>query len=269
MGTLWGEYLLFGRLRDEALRTQTLDMENVGWAYPTLLLPLTGFIIKSRHLKLGYVPPADQDVASYINLMITNPRGGIPIFKSYIPINFLPSNRPEANKIVRRILDLQENGRGVGGENAFAYLLGELIDNVYEHSEFQNAMVMAQRYKNKGFVEVSFYDDGVTIPGSLHRAGLSYATDVEAIEDAVKGKSSKEGGRGYGLRTNVRMCTDSNGLKGRVLIVSGQGAVGYSLNKSGKYLYNLGKGSYPLDGTLISMRIPYPAEEVDVHEFTT
>jgi hypothetical protein len=267
---LWKEYKGFADLREVAQATGVLDMQNINWAYPTLLLPLTGFLLKSGGSKLGYRPPADENVASYISLMIENPRRDVAPFKSYIPNNFLPARKSEADKVFRRILDLQDNGKGIGGQSAFAYLVGELIDNIYQHSEFDNAMVMAQRYGGKKFVEVSFYDDGLTIPGSLRKVGFEYANDLDAIEDAINGKSSKpELERGYGLGTNVRMCTDQKGLRGNVLVVSGHGAVGYSFEKSGQYLYNLGESSYVLDGTLISIRIPYLAEEVNVHDFTT
>jgi len=73
---------------------------------------------------------------------------------------------------------------------------------------------------------------------------------------------------GYGLGTNVRMCTDIEGLGGKVLVVSGHGAFEYSLEKSEQRLYNLGETSYILDGTLISIRIPYQSKKVNVYDFT-
>jgi hypothetical protein len=128
---------------------------------------------------------------------------------------------------------------------------------------------MAQRYSKKGFVEVAFFDDGITIPGSLRKAGFNYSKDLDAIKDAVNGKSSKENyERGYGLNTNVRMCTDVNGLGGRVLVVSGRGAFEYCSEESEQRLYNLRESPYSLNGTLISVRIPYPAKEVNIYEFT-
>jgi len=66
---------------------------------------------------------------------------------------------------------------------------------------------------------------------------------------------------------SIRMCTDIDGLGGKVLVVSGRGAFEYCLVKSEQSLYNLGESLYSLDGTLISIRIPYPTKEVSVYDF--
>jgi len=267
--SMWPEYRKFANLRAGTRTTGQLDMSDVDWVYPTTLLPLTGFLMASKGSELRYRPPSDDDVADYIRLMIENPSRDRPPRKSYIPNNFLPRNQADAGSILNRIMKLQNEGRGIGGQSALAYLIGELTTNIYEHSEFKNAMVMAQRYEKKGFVEITFYDDGITIPGSLRKAGFNYPTDLDAIKDAANGKSSKEAlERGYGLGTNVRMCTDIDGLGGKVLVVSGRGAFEYCLQKSEQCLYSLGEGFYSLDGTLISTRIPYPSKEVSVYDFT-
>jgi len=267
--SMWPEYRKFADLRREARATGILNMGDVDWIYPTTLLPLTGFLLASKGRSLRYTPPSDNNVADYIRLMISSPPRNRLTRKSYVPNNFLPRNQADAGAILNRIMKLQDDGQGIGGRTAFAYLIGELTANIYEHSRFMNAMVTAQRYEKRGFVEVSFYDDGMTIPGSLRKAGFPYLTDLDAIKDAVNGRSSKEAyERGYGLGTNVRMCTDIDGLRGKVLVVSGRGAFEYSLKKSEQCLYNLGESSYSLDGTLISTRIPYPSKEVSVYDFT-
>lgn len=266
--SMWPDYRRFADLRKGARTTGLLDMSDVDWVCPTTLLPLTGFLVTSKGGDLRYLPPSDGDVANYIRLMIASSPRDRPPHKSYVSNNFLPRNQANADAILNRVMKLQNDGREIGGQSAFAYLIGELTTNIYEHSEFRNAMVMAQRYQKKGFVEVTFYDDGITIPGSLRKAGFSYDTDLEAIKDAVNGRSSKEElERGYGLGTNVRMCTDIDGLGGKVLVVSGRGAFEYCLVKSEQCLYNLGESLYSLDGTLISIRIPYPTKEVSVYDF--
>jgi len=56
-----------------------------------------------------------------------------------------------------------------------------------------------------------------------------------------------------------------------VLIVSGKGALESWLDMSGKTVtkaYPLEQTIYMLQGTLISIRIPYPAQEVDIYDFT-
>ncbi len=266
--SMWSDYDRFVTLRRDATTSGILDMGDVSWVYPTTLLPLAGFLL-TTHRRLQYKPPQEKGVADYIRLMMSGSSRRKLTGKSYVPSYLLPEKQADASMVFERIMKLQDDGRGVGGRTAFAYLVGELMANIYEHSGFENAIVMAQKYRKKGFVEVSFFDDGITIPGSLRKAGYCYPTDLEAIKDAVNGQSSKAScERGYGLGTNVKMCTDVGGLGGKVLVVSGRGAFEYSSRKSEQCLYNLGESSYSLDGSLISIRIPYPSQEVSIYDFT-
>lgn len=117
----------------------------------------------------------------------------------------------------------------------YTYVIGELMDNIYQHSEFTYASVMAQKYGKKGFIELCFFDNGITIPGSFAKHGKAYPKDghAKAIYDAISGKSTEaDVGRGFGLSTNVDMFRD---IGGEVLIVSGNGAV---------YVNKLGLASY-------------------------
>ena len=115
-------------------------------------------------------------------------------------------------------------------------------------------------------------DDGMTIGGSLRKAGFGGLSDKAAIERVLaEGISAKGAGeRGYGIRTNVSMYT--SGLKGGVLIVSGAGAVELTFSESSGRVsqsnYCLEGSSSTLDGTLISVRIPFPTGEVDIHDYT-
>lgn len=51
-------------------------------------------------------------------------------------------------------------------------------------------------------------------------------------------------------------------------MMSGRGAFEYAQEKSEQRLYNLGESPYSLEGTLISIRIPYMSKEVSVYDFT-
>lgn len=263
---LWPEYSAFCRIRERAQASGTCDLSGERWLYPTKLLALGGFLVATG---TGYIPPQDEDVASYFSLMMSRDPDSRYLGKSYIPIVRLPTRRDDANRVIRRIYELHENGKGVGGRNAFAYMIGELVDNIYEHSRFTNAYLMAQKYEKKGFVEVSFYDDGMTIGRSLRDAGHESPSDHIAIQRAVAGLSAKKSlERGYGLSSNVKLST--NGLNGRMLIVSGSGALESWLDTPGRTVakaYPLEQTIYMLQGTLISIRIPYPAQEVDIYEF--
>ncbi|MBI3033248.1 sensor histidine kinase [Candidatus Woesearchaeota archaeon] len=255
---LVNNYLTFCNYRERATSTKVIDLSSCSWLFPTTLLLLGDFIKKNQTMK--YLPPYNHNVANYVGLV----RGVIKIEelenKSYVPCVQLPNKREKVIDILEFIFKLHKNGKEYGGENVFKYLVSELVDNIYQHSEFHNALVMAQRYDKKGFVEICFFDDGITIPGSFQKAGLIF-NDHEAIVRAVNGLSTKSKDRGYGLSTNLDIFT--KGMNGEVLIVSRAGAlyIGKNLEK----LYIL-KQIYTLEGTLISIRIPLPAPKVDLYE---
>ena len=136
-----------------------------------------------------------------------------------------------------------------------------MIDNIYEHSEFQNAIVMAQRYEQKKFVEICFFDDGIGIPGSFKKKGITIE-DHQTIVKAINGYSTKSEERGYGISSNLRIFTE--GMDGEVLVVSGLGAV--YIGKSLQKVYKL-QDQHQLTGTMISIRISYPAKKVDLHDY--
>ena len=139
------------------------------------------------------------------------------------------------------------------------------VDNIYEHAEASRAYVMAQCYPKKRLIEVSFMDDGMTIPRSLETGtGTKYPAEGghTAILDALQGKSAKAGGeRGFGLRSSVRI---ANALGGEVLIVSGRGAV-VAGPRGHRSVYSL-TPPYGLDGTLVSIRLPESSKKINLYE---
>ena len=120
---------------------------------------------------------------------------------------------------------------------------------------------MAQRYEKKRFVEICFFDDGMTINGSFLRKGMKFS-DSDAIIKALNGLSSKSKERGYGLSSSLNLFV--NGLKGELFIVSGNGAIYYT--KKTQKIYRF-PDKYRLNGTLISVRIPYPAKDVNFYDY--
>ena len=154
----------------------------------------------------------------------------------------------------------KENAYG-GGLNAFSYFIGELIDNIYEHSKFSTAYIMAQKYKKLKFIEICIIDNGISIPGSYEDKNLKL-TDVKALEEALKGLSTKSDERGYGLRTSLRLLTE--GLSANCLIIS-RGA-GLIKDKNDTFIYELEELN-SFSGTLISIRIPYIIKEVNIYDY--
>lgn len=266
---LWREYEEFCSIRHAGKEKGNCDLSNLDWVYPTTLLPLGTFLATSRS---SYTPPKDQGVAEYISIMLRGDAGCTNPARSYVPLVPLPPRNEDEDRVLGLIYKFHDHGRLYGGESVFKYLIAEMVDNVYQHSRFSNAFVMAQRYEKKGFVEIAIIDDGITIGGSLRSAGMRIDDDAQAIVRILNEGISAKGTdtRGYGIRTNARMFTE--GLKGVVLIVSGRGAVELAFSEHDLGVrqnnYHLKQDSSSLNGTLVSVRIPFPSEKVNVHEYT-
>ncbi len=184
---------------------------------------------------------------------------------SSVPIVPLPRNVEQSEAVLKSIYRLYNDGKQIGGTTAFKNLINEMVNNIYEHSAFTNAYLMAQKYPTKGFVDICFCDDGIGIHGSMKKFGMIFDDDFMAIRKAISGTSSKmTEGRGYGLSTNIRMCTE--GFGGQFLVVSGSGAISLSNNESQRQGYKLSEQS-SYSGTIISIRVPFPAPEVNIYEF--
>lgn len=263
---VWDGYTRFCRIRAEAMAAGTCDLTDLGSSCPTIILPLTDFL---RKTKMRWIPPMDARLAECLRTAVGGQAGrfdgGDPC-----PILALPKDSKDIGRVLAKMAELHDGGERYGGRNVFMYLIGELAHNVYDHSGSCNAFMMGQRRDDQQLVEISVFDDGITVGGSLRRAGIILEDDVMAIAMAMNGLSSKgEGRRGYGLRSNVKMCVQ--GLRGRILVVSGNGAIELGPHgtdhENTQDAYSLKENVYHLAGTLVSVRIPFQEKEVDLYEF--
>jgi anti-sigma regulatory factor (Ser/Thr protein kinase) len=254
MPALVQEYVKFCKIREKAKKTNIIDLSSCSWFYPTSLLPLANFL-RDNKSSMKYIPPP-ANVGNYISIIMNRVFGE---GSTYVPITYLPKNESQAKNILNTLRTLYDNGKDYGGANCFNYLIGELVDNVYEHSFFSTACVMAQKYMQKGFVEISILDDGISIPGCFEKHGVHSSDDHIAITDAINGLSTKDNERGFGLGSSVKLYVD--GVGGELLLVSRNGAVYKGRGK--EELYNNTESAYRLQGTLISIRISYPVPQID------
>ena len=226
---------------------------------PTFSLPLALLIMDN--LKAPRKMPANDSTRSYLHTILsTNVEDRRS--KTYIPLARLPSNEDDASSVLQSLYEIQKDDLSAfGGEMAFKYVIGELVDNIYEHSEFSIAFVMAQRYPKLGYLELAFIDNGITIQGSYKSHGMQFKP-WEAIIQAMNGLSTKSEERGWGLRTSIKIF--QQGLKGQILIVSGGGAI--HLGGSKIEQYKLTRNQL-MKGTLISLRVPYPSPIVDIYKY--
>ena len=255
------EYMKFCDILYNFHKTNVIDLSDYHWFYPTSLLPLANLLNQNTDSST-YISPKNKNVARYIDTI--NEKNFLDLVNpTYFPVFYLPNDTKKLPDVKRRLESLHNNGADCGGRSAFSYLFVESITNIYEHSYFHNACVMAQRYPTKGFVEISIFDDGITIPKSLEKAGHIFEHDNDAITNAINGLSSKsDWERGTGLSSSTNLCL--KGYHGKMLVISGNGAI-YS-GENGEKPYELGE-KYALKGTLVSMRISYPMKKVDLYKY--
>lgn len=250
---LLNEYLRFCSWKDEAIERGKIDLSNLTWVYPTEALPLIAFLKNYKKVNLLY--PQASRVHSYLESVF---RGDF--YTTSMPISDLPKDRSKANIVIEKLEKFYKKGKGLVSQ-AFFYFIEEILNNIYDHSLFSDAYIFAQAYPIKKFSEIAIIDDGISIPGSYQRANYNF-DDSEALLNAIAGVSTKDHSRGYGLKTTTRLITE--GLNGEILIVSRSYAL--HITKSNKKLYKLQNQQW-LQGTLVSIRIPYPAPEADIYGF--
>lgn len=260
-GHLVCQYIEFCKLRKLALETGVFDISRHSWLYPTMILPMVVFLNENPQIRL--ITPTASSVTNYLNVL----RGAVPNSgKSYVPVVVLPASSEEADRMLSYLYALADAKTDLGGpntRNAFRYLVGEMTDNIYEHSEFKSARVLAQRWARLRTAEVVICDDGITIKGAFKKNGWVYDGQSTAVMDALSGLSTKlEKERGTGLPTNLKIWTE--GVEGAFLIVSGDEAV-YCHRTTGPKVYKLSE-EFRYNGTMISVSFPIPCN-VDVYDF--
>lgn len=239
-------YVEFCGYRKEGEISGLIDLTDCTFIHPTTLLPLTSSLAKyGWDLKLN----PKTSVGGYLSFILGRQKK--PYGRSFVAPVMLPKSQEDCESVLEAVYTLEsENDWFNQNIGAFKYVVAELVDNIYQHSAFDYAYIMAQRYSLRRLIELCFYDDGIGIPGSFGNAGKKYTRKSHylAIYEAMKGVSTKSGtGRGYGLSSNVEMFRD---VGGEVLIVSGFGAI--YLNKDRIIPYRL--RTY-LNTSLMSMRL--------------
>jgi hypothetical protein len=183
---------------------------------------------------------------------------------SLSPIAIIPRDQQQADATFEYICKLHKNDQNAcGGIETFKYVMSELIDNIYEHSNFTRAFAMIKKHRSEDFVDVCIFDNGITIPKGMFQYGFRFAFHSESIIEAINGLSTKiEPGRGTGLGSTIRILLE--GLDSQIFLVSGKGAV--YLDKYSRIRYNL-THKMKLDGTLIGMRVPYPSPVINIYNY--
>ncbi|MCK9150480.1 ATP-binding protein [Methanobacterium alcaliphilum] len=215
--------------------------------YPTTLMPLLEYIV-SNDLRVRFHP----NVAGYVKTILPKNTSNKSISKrTYIQIAMLRPGYVGGTSVLDEVIHLLS--KQYGGLDSLYYLLSELTSNIYDHSEFTKAFIMAQEYPKKEFTEICIYDNGISIPQCFQNHGFDSSSDANYIHQAINGKSTKkeDTGRGYGINSSTRMVID--GFDGEMFIASRNGAIQITKEKMLGYKC---EGMYELEGTLVSMRLP-------------
>ena len=182
--------------------------------------------------------------------------------KTYIPIiNFPATDSHEDDKnnilstiefIITKQLNLTPNII-----TGLKYMIGEIVDNITEHSHSERGYIFAQAYPTKKYLDICIADSGITLLGSYQKNNEEeIASDLEAIQAANRGISTKNlpnaENRGYGIITSRRMLTD--GLNGQYIMISGSAM--YARDRNLDQFIVLPDKIY-WKGTIIALRIPY------------
>jgi hypothetical protein len=253
--SLANDYIEFTQLRSTALATGELDLSAIKWFYPTLLLLLGVFIKQNKGIAL--IPPGDKRVSNYFDIITRNNNTGKK--GSYLPIIEIPKTGSGAE-----LERLNSYASDCGGTTALQYFIGELVDNIYQHSQFSTAYITAQKYPKLGFLEFCIVDNGISIPQSYEDNGILIESDKVALDYALKGISTKKDKeRGCGLRTSIRLLTF--GMNGTCLIVSRRAGLGAN-KPDGVSTFDLNKEDI-YQGTLISINVPFQRKKVEIYGY--
>lgn len=237
-------------------KTGILDMSDEEFIVSTTLLPLSNIIINYPN---QYRKPTKYPPSNYIDTII-NPTSR-NVSNSYAPIVQLPGNVEQAENYLDRVFAIQRHLNKFS-ISPFVYVVSELTDNIYQHARCSRAVVMGQRFDKKGYVDLSIYDNGITIPKIFEekKPGLNGA--CEAIHAALGGVSTTHQDRGFGLSTSLNLLVQ--GLNSKFFIASGAGAI--YCDRSGRIPYTL-PDRFGLEGTLITIRLPNNAPDVDMYAY--
>ena len=257
----------------DATRTVQWDFKNVHFLHPFFLAPLGIYKnIFGKDIECVNIPLRIQ---SYLNSICfdrmlhfnnDSQEDVETVMAEYIDKTYVPlcsfamtnANKDAFGSFLQRIICKQAPIQQ-GGGSSLSYLISELFDNIYEHSQSINGYVFSQYMEREGCIDLCIADTGITIFNSFKEAGLYQDeigdSEAEALKLANEGYSTKNRpnaeNRGYGIPTSKRMLVE--GMKGSFFMLSG-GAFHRYENGTNDYI-DLG-GQFYWHGTIILLKIP-------------
>jgi len=246
-----------------------LDLSEINWVLPCSAILIGGKLMEliSKGAEVSYNPPKNTKVKEWLSNI------GFPIGKkedgdTFVSLKHFPNN-PENKKLVNEqansLLKSMENKIPNTFGSSVIYILGELADNIDDHSNFTFASLMAQYYPRKEYLDLAVLDNGITIPFNFEKNNIPLNKDSGAILKALSGEvttKKNEKMRAYGLKS----CRDIslNEIKGELHLVSRRGAVILKENQK-PIVYDF--TDIHLNGTLIYFRLPTPKTKLNIYPY--
>lgn len=246
-----------------------LDLSDIKWVLPCSAILISGKLreILSKGAEIEYTPPKDLKVREWLSNI------GFPLGKkldgeTFISIKHFPKDPKSPNQVNNQANEVLKKLEGKIPEkfgSSIPHILGELSDNMDDHSNFTFASLMAQYYPTKDHVDIAVLDNGITIPLNFEKNNIKFSSDSDAIKMALYGEvttKKHEQMRGFGLRSCKDISTE--GIPGEIHIVSRKGIVVLKKGESPTF-YDLPK--FSLDGTFIYVRLPTPKKPLNIYNY--
>jgi len=247
----------------------SLDLSDVKWFIPCPMILISNKIrelLDHGATSIMYKEPKKANVRGHLQ-KIGFPLGTKEDGSSYVSIKHLrkdPNDKNQINREVNELVTVIEGKAPNKFGDSIKYILGELSDNIDEHSRFECASLMAQYFPKKEIVDIAVFDNGVSIPKLFEEHNIRFKGDSNAIKKAVWGEvtTKKNETRGFGLRTCKELSTE--GLKGELYLVSRSGILMIKSSKEPLF-YELKTDS--LKGTFIYLRLKTPKKRLNIYKF--
>jgi hypothetical protein len=258
-----------------------VNISQIEFVTPLSIIPVASAINKK---KLIYNYKGEN--ASYLDI-IHFPEGTNELLntgwrKTYIPIiHFELSNlsNQEKSKLLNELhskfLNLlrinviaDERFIELITNNTFGFVLGEMIDNIEEHSSATNMYLHSQYWAKSNSCEVCLADDGAGLLGSLKRVGREVNDSMDALRKILEtGLSAKtEYGdikQGTGIKNTRRAITNKE-INGEFFIMSGNAAFLHSA-RIGEIFINF--ENYYWNGTIVMMKLNKPVSSFNLYNY--
>lgn len=247
------------------------DFSQCKFLHPFFLGALS--ILKRQYGDIIIMQGVKAEISRYLDTVyFGNPLSILPIGnddstwskyrnKTYLPIcMFHPYDKSSlrAQELVQATIRHQLS-RDNGVHGVLSLLLGELIDNITEHSKSEEGYLFCQSHPREKMLYVLICDTGRSIFASYasdkRYAGLLTNLESSALLLALGGKSTKDRpeneNRGYGISKSRRLIID--GLGGEFFILSGSAFVRYDRN--GDSVADVPE-DFRWNGTIVLLKIP-------------